>query len=387
MIDTVTITYKCNFTTWNEFKHYESIRKIDKQEDNEKKYMIRDFERYGVQLFGYECKEDKPTKKHRMLEMRLNLAKLAYWDNQRVTCFRGTDKEFDKLKRHFNAMIVYIFGSKHYWNKPMFNAWRLDRIDFALDVELPNVDEYIELIRKGKVPAWATVYEERNAKSHRKEPLKGSYYLTSGCVHWNIYDKENRIKYKIEQNKSKLDDSNTKKKEYIKKKNKISDLQKQLPNAHNILRIEIQILIDKVRRIDKQKGFNRKWYRYLDRDMQYNLLFGDRGYLAMLEVNARYKGKERAIKAIQNAKGLQKAIKKDMIDIVERLTKKRATLETIKQEFVNTRGYSKEMFNNRIKQFEKIHVNPVTLNYDGELKTIWELAYDVFMNEIRENIY
>ena len=383
MIDTVTITYKCNFTTWNICKHYESIKRTDEQEDNEKKYMIRDFERNGVQLFGYERKPDKPTKRHHMLEMRLNLAKLAYWNNQRVVCFRGTDKEFDMLKRHFNAMIVHIFGYDYYWTKPMFNAWRLSRIDFALDVEVPNVAEYIELIRKGKVPAWATVYTERNVKNHRKEPPKGGHYLTSGCVHWNIYDKEDRIKYKIEQNSSMLEDANSQKNEIIKQK--INDLQKQLPRAQNILRIEIQVLIDKVRRIDKQKGYNRKWYRYLDRDMQYTLCFGDRGYLAMLEVNARYNGKEHTIKVIQEAKGLQKAVKQDMIDIVELLTKKRATLETVKQEYVNTRGYSKETFNNRLKQFEKIHVNPVTLNYDGELKTIWELAYDVFMDEIRDN--
>ena len=325
-----------------------------KENEHCNRYINNDFACWGMLFTGYEAKDRfSITRKHHKIELFVNLRQLLNCDNTEVVCYRGTEKEKELLKKRFNQAVWEVFKWREWWTVE-FMKWQIWRIDYTVDVKTPEVETYLKLLKKGKIP--------RNAKIYEKDGTvpEGSHYLKNKSTHWNFYSKESRIEYQIER-----DVNNVKKTELH---------QKRLNKAGDILRIEIQEQHRRVNRLidsksKKYQDLNLSWYSFLNPETATNELIN---YLKRVEVEARYMTERRVINRINNS-NYNKDTKDDMIAFLRLVKKKGETLETARFKFIQKHKYTRDRFNRLLKRFEEIDANPITIA-KGELPSVCELV-------------
>ena len=144
------------------------------------------------------------------IELVVNCPKLIYNGNE--TKLAQAD-DYNTLEEKFNCIIQHlnndVFSTQLL---PKLNEWLVRRIDYAIDIDTPYVNDYISILKKGYIPKNFSI----------KKYYDTSFHIESKSCVYNFYNKteELAVKYNIHINK-------------------------------NILRLEVQCKADKIRKIIK----------------------------------------------------------------------------------------------------------------------------------------
>ncbi|MGL5149847.1 MAG: hypothetical protein ACRC7N_04635, partial [Clostridium sp.] len=226
--------------------------------------------------------------------------------------------DIEEFKQRFNDLIKTI-----HLDLPRAELWIVNRIDYAINIKTPYVEEYIELFQRADKPK--CFKELYCTKSKRRKQLEGSFYLISGSVNINFYDKESQGM----------------------KKNLNID------GAKNLLRLEIQCKKPKINALQDRKGFKSNHLgSYLNRELSneiieyyYNKTIGSEDYYKLLE----------AITIVKESKSTTKT-KEKLIKVLRAINKHRSIYKARKK-----CDYNEVNFNRYLKQLRALGINPVTI--------------------------
>lgn len=161
----------------------------------------------GVLLSAYCIK--KTTYSSYYMTCRINFKRLTEQQN-RIAVYQSAD--YLDVQNAFNTAIQAVCKGL-----PLFSGWKVNRIDYCVNVRTPYVQEYLHLLRKGDMPPHLHIpYNAQRNYSHRT----GSVYLTGNSTTINFYDKANELRAQQRTNADITDDI--------------------VAQAHNILRLEVQ---------------------------------------------------------------------------------------------------------------------------------------------------
>lgn len=287
--------------------------------------------------------KDKYKRAYMQIEILLNPKKLISDNHVKIT----KDKDIVPISDKFNEIIKGIS-----LDLPDFYNWTLKRIDYATYIITPYVKEYIELFQRGDKPSgyFKSQYDIKNKRRIQKE---GSFYLYSKSTAINFYDKE---------------------KERIDNKEKFNIQDEDILNSKNVLRFEIQCNKSKTDYMKYKYKFETKnvfYYLTLEESKKTILYY----YKKCIKQGNYYK-LENAKKLIDNNIELSTRAKNTLKDILDLINKCRSIIKA-REEFTG----KKETFNNHLKEFDKVEINPVTIPERWKVKNL-----NNPINEIQTNM-
>ena len=144
------------------------------------------------------------------------------------------DEDYKVIENIFNHIIDYINNHAEETLLPRLVDWKVYRIDYAFDIEIPDVQKYINLFKRGFVPKGFRHYKN----------YETSIYMTSKNCRINFYDKLTQLKSK-----------------YGLTDNDIEAELKHLPTG--ILRLEIQCDNKKIQQIKEKYNLPENSIEYL----------------------------------------------------------------------------------------------------------------------------
>ncbi len=206
---------------------------------------------------------------------------------------------------------------------PSLEYWNINRVDYAVNIFMEHVKEYIKLFQRADKPS---IFNELySTEAHRRKQLDGSFYLYNKSTIINFYDKENELM----------------------KKNFNTD------GAKNLLRFEVQCNKLKTNNIKYKKGFETSHVKnYLKMDLSeeyikhyYNKTIGSGDYYKL----------SRAIEMINDSNYTEK-MKKRLIEVLKGVNLHRSIWKAREKSV-----YSKNSFNKYLKMIRALNINPVTI--------------------------
>lgn len=144
------------------------------------------------------------------IELIVNCPKLIYNGDEtrlaNLSDYNILEEKFNRIIQHLNNDVF----STQLLSK--LNEWQIRRIDYAIDIDTPFVNDYISIFKKGYIPKSFSI----------KKYYDTSFHIESNACNYNFYNKTEELtaKYNIRINK-------------------------------NILRLEVQCKADKIRKIIK----------------------------------------------------------------------------------------------------------------------------------------
>lgn len=161
----------------------------------------------GVLLTAYSIK--RATYCSYYMTCRVNFKRLVEQQN-RIAVFKADD--YEAVRDAFDDAINDVCKGL-----PLFTDWRVNRVDYCINISTPYVREYLHLLRKGDMPPHLHIpYNAQRNYSYRT----GSVYLTGNSTTINFYDKADELKAQQRTDPC------------------ITDA--IIAQAHNILRLEVQ---------------------------------------------------------------------------------------------------------------------------------------------------
>jgi hypothetical protein len=275
-----------------------------------------------------DAKYKYPQKK---LEIQLNPTKLLGRDIIELT----KEEDLAEVEKRFNEIIEEI-----HLDLNTFMFWTLKRIDYAVNISTPHVEEYIKLFqRAGKPYRFDMIYDNTSKCRKHKE---GSFYLRSKSVRINFYDKANE---------------------------RLNNTGKEVESSKDILRFEVQLLKSKTDAMKYSYKFELKeLHNFLSEEVSteqlsiyYNRAIGQGNYYKL----------DKAIKKINESDHTQ-GTKEKLIQVLKEVNAARSIWKARD----NNSKYSKDSFNRHLRLLRNLGeegINPVTIPRDwdiNELKSI-----------------
>lgn len=166
------------------------------------------------------------------IELVVNCPKLIY--NGDETKLAQAD-DYNILEEKFNH-IIYNLNHDVFSTQllPKLNEWQVRRIDYAIDIDTPFVNDYISIFKKGYIPKSFSI----------KKYYDTSFHIESNACNYNFYNKTKELtaKYNIRINK-------------------------------NILRLEVQCKADKIRKLIKNYALHgNKLYSLWNKNIAQNVI-------------------------------------------------------------------------------------------------------------------
>ena len=220
-------------------------------------------------------------------------------------------------------IIIYSEIIKIHHSLPRLENWIVNRIDYAVNINTPYVEEYIKLFQRADKPrGFKELYCK---KSKTRKQRDGSFYLFNDSVSINFYNKEHE---RLSQNFNK-------------------------DGAKDLLRLEVQCKKPKTNTIKCKNGFeSRHLEHYLSNEISnqqleyyYNKTIGTGDYYKLSE----------AIRIVQESNFTIKT--KDKLINVLRLISTHRSIWRAREES----QYNSSCFNRYLKQIRELGVNPVTI--------------------------
>lgn len=206
---------------------------------------------------------------------------------------------------------------------PRLEHWILNRIDYAVNINTPYVEEYIKLFQRADKPR---LFKELYcSKSKTRKQLDGSFYLFNDSVAINFYNKENE---RLSQNFNK-------------------------DGAKDLLRLEIQCKKPKTNTIKAKNKFDsRHLEHYLSEQISHQQL--EYYYNKTIGTGDYYKLSE-AIRIVQDSNSTIKT-KEKLINVLRLINKHRSIWRAREES-----QYNSSCFNRYLKKIRVLGVNPVTI--------------------------
>lgn len=227
-------------------------------------------------------------------------------------------EQLEEVKRKFGKEIQKIHISL-----PKLDYWIINRIDYAVNINTPYVEEYIKLFQRADKPkGFKELYCN---KSKTRKQREGSFYLYNNSVAINFYNKEAE---RLSQNFNK-------------------------DGAKDLLRIEVQCKKTKTNTIKRKRGFNSRHLEYyLSQELSYQQI----GYYYAKTIGSGdyYKLSE-AIRIVKDSNYTPKT-KEKIVGVLRAVIKHRSIWRAREES-----QYNVSCFNRYLKQIRALGVNPVTI--------------------------
>lgn len=275
----------------------------------------------------------------RLVVIRLNPKVLL--DTQE-TILSTQASETHLIARAFNERKSSIFGDSSN-DLPEFDKWTCRRIDYCIDVITEHVSSYVALFQRCELPSH---HYDINMKK------KGSSYMKSNSVILNFYNKLDQLK-----------------KHFLGLNKTMTN--KELIEATNMLRFEIQCKRGKTDYIKRREGFGSKSIEhFLDPSLSNKLILD---YYDKSIGTGDFYSLHLARTIVDRAE-LQFRTKQTLLNILKLIAQARS-IEKARVQFMAgvdigngtfIKG-SRKAFNDNIKKIRLLGVNPVTIPRNWEI--------------------
>lgn len=189
MIDTIRMKYKFpDDVSYN--KCYEIIDNLARKKS--KKHCLHKVKKktYSTTAFASEGLLEINFFKRKKIEgniIQLNLKPANLINESSYLKLSNYNEDYKLIEKKFNCIMNYINNCAEKILLPKLNDWKVNRIDYAVDIETPYVQEYINLFKRGFIPKGFRHYKD----------YETSIYLTSKKCRINFYDKFSELKNKF----------------------------------------------------------------------------------------------------------------------------------------------------------------------------------------------
>lgn len=370
MVHTATLTYR---PTGELFKRFIDLGDTKWIKD-EHSWMNTRFKSQGIKVYAYSIERpgNGTVFKCKWFVIRINFKRLVEQQERIVVM---TEDDTAAVEEKFNDLMQQLLP-----DMPLFEKWKVNRIDYCVNVRTPYVEEYIRLMQKGNIPYNMKIpYNKENRNYSWRD---GSCYLISkaadkrkkktGSITINFYDKYNELK------KQQLKGDNPEITEEV------------VEQGRNILRLEVQCHKPKTEYLKVKHGMSGKNIHYfLQGNIGYDVL--DRAVQQVCGT-ASYRRKAVAMEMI-NELGLQERKKDKMKKLVAAASDSYSSVKKIKELWTKpsenfVMGIA--TFRNYIHLLEENDINAVTISnnkslqgktYKEGLKSVWELFDEAYHDE------
>ena len=330
MIDTICLKYK-----FPDVDSYDKCYKIIDMLAREKsrKHCLHKIKKrtYSTDVFASEgllevlfCKKKKIE--GNIIKLKLKPAGLIHHKSYLELSER--DEDYELIKEKFNDVIDKINALAEKAVLPQLNDWKVNRIDYTVDIITPHVQEYINLFKRGFVP---------KGFRHHKD-YETSIYLVSKKCRINFYDKISELKDKFKLSNDDIE----------------SELS-YLPEG--ILRLEIQCDNKKIQQIKENYNLPESSIEYLwNKTIAYDIIAY---YIKAIA------GKEDCYTLNYTLKKISDIYKKKTYGrcarLITLLAKHQYSNLADKENIIKTMCKNKKDFNQLIFKIRRVGVNPITL--------------------------
>lgn len=342
MVHTATLTYILQKEDFHLYQKFINQKDSFFNKDDTKWYnrRLRD---NGIVIMNY--KKVNPGITLYIFLVRINFKRLIE-QKDRIAIMTASDTPI--IKNKFDELMQgFIEGM------PMFEEWKVNRIDYCVNVHTEYVEEYIKLLQKGSLPYRTKMIRNENRNKGFKT---GSYYVvsearnkikkTTGSITINFYDKYNELL-----NQQKKDTAITK------------DIVEQ---GKNILRLEVQCHKPKTEYLKVKHNMTAK------------------NIHLFLNPNIGNAVIERAIKQVCGTADYQRiSVAESMIDkssytipkkeqlkklLKDIAVKHKVAVTQVRNEYISTGTMTQATFRNYMKCLSELNINPVTLSDNKHLQ-------------------
>lgn len=235
-------------------------------------------------------------------------------------------EQLQEVRKSFDKEVQKIHTSL-----PKLDYWIVNRIDYAININTPYVEEYIKLFQRADKPrSFKELYCNRSKTRKQRE---GSFYLFNDSVAINFYDKESE---RLSQNFNK-------------------------DGAKNLLRLEIQCKKPKTNTIKTKNKFDSGHLEhYLSQEISCQQI---RYYYAKTIGTGDYYKLSEAIKIVQDSDYTAKT-KENLIEVLRVVNRHKSIWKARDKS-----KYNSSCFNRYLNKIRVLGVNPVTI------PSRWRLIY------------
>lgn len=299
---------------------------------------------------------------------RLNFKRLIEQEN-RVLTYKESDH--DAVMQVFNQIMLQV-------GLPSWVNWKVNRIDYCIDVKTDHVEDYIHLMQKGDIPHHQKL--PYNLVNKRREHKKGSVYLIArardkrshrtGSMTVNFYDK------------------------YLQKLNEqavtMTVTDAEVEQARNILRLEIQCFLPKINSLKNSYSLaDTRLEQYLSDYICCNVI---EDMLFKIARKGAYLRMSEALQII-DASSCQARTKIKLKALIKAVARQYQSVAKVRDMFISDGTVrDREAFSDLLRKLDKLDVNPVTI---PDKKAITGLRlkeglpnlYDLFFDAVQEELY
>lgn len=278
---------------------------------------------------------------------RINFKKLISENPNDAKVNVMTVWDIDAVEQAFNQVV-----QKFCPLMPVFEDWKVNRIDYCVNVRTPYVEEYLDLLKKGKRPYLKDWYDRQGNYSQKP----GSLYLVSTAkkkyrgITVCFYNKRDEMRKKlgVSDQEAEWDE--------------IDDV---LQLAENVLRLEIQCHKQKTEYLRKKYKMPTKEIKhFLNPEIAHEIILT---YLVKISGTADYNRKNVALEIIERT-GCRQTTKDKMAQIIKDVAVQHSSVAKVREKYVTDEIMTKEEFSYIVKKMQDNGINPVTIRNNKSLK-------------------
>lgn len=351
MIHTATLTYSPTKELFQSFIHASGVRYDPKR----KQFMKDSFKSHGIVLFAFAV-QNKTFYSYSFI-CRINFKRLIEIED-RIATF--TESDLNAVAASFDALMAKVSP-----DMPLFFDWKVNRIDYCVNVRTPNVAEYIRLLQKSDMPHYVHLpYNKHRNYAYQK----GSLYLVGKSITVNIYDKQDQLR-----NEQKINTD-------------ITD--SMVEQAQDILRIEVQCHSSRTNYLKFKYDMETKTIGYfLSDEISTQVL------LATLDRITRHADFQRRNIALQwiDLSPYSQRKKKQLQQLITDVARQYQSIWKVRDKYESEGKMTRNTFNQYLRVLESMNINAITLsdnrNLEGQslttgLPNLQDLLLDAIANEI-----
>lgn len=255
--------------------------------------------------------------------------------------------DVDEVEQQFNTIIEQFLPIM-----PQFEFWKVNRIDYCVNIQTRYVDEYIELLKKGDRP-WLKDWYDRQGNYTQK---KGSLYLVSTAkkkknrsVTINFYNKQDQLQKQFGVPEDEL---------------QFDEIDPTLELAENILRLEVQCHRAKTEALKKKYGMDGKYVKeFLNYEIAYDVL---KNYLLRIAGTSDYHRKQIAYQMIDDG-SFKDETKLKLKQIIANVSIQHSNVSKVRERYAEDGTMSKDEYSRLLRKLQDKNINPVTIRNNKSL--------------------
>lgn len=332
MIHTALITSRVSRNVYDKFRALDDTIYIS----DKNQYFNSRYRENGINLIGYYI--FKPKFQIYIMAIKINFKKLINENYDKTDLLKQQDIENKDIELAFNKIIQELNIGL-----PLYENWKVNRIDYCVNIKTPYVSEYINILNKSDMPSNLT-YPSGESGNYSKS--KDSFYLVKKQNHKKKFTQNVRINFYNKQEQLKNAQKQGK-----------QITAEQIAAAKNILRLEVQCFKSKTEYLKSKYSMTTKnIYHFLNAEISHDVILNA---LSKIVRVGDYRRKSKAIELIDKRNG-HSSTNNILKQIVNDVAVQHNAVYKVREKYIEE-GMKKETFRSYLKDLDKINVNPVTI--------------------------